>query len=293
MTSTPPDSLFSDGFGDEASADLGPAESGPGAVAALAREVRSIERVRMLAEARYACGELIQRITDGTASRLPKDQQDLFETVSDPYLALSRTVTALGRLIVLEDRLDQNAEARAARHAAEAAEREQAHEAELARQERQRREAALATKKGNIRRAVTLAHRDAYPDMRPIDRIGKIDDLFDDLDDLDAIDDWDRDPVAVVADLCLQLGLRAPLPTGGGGAKTKPDQARPDQAGQRDLAQRARAHLLDTARSYLDWAAESDPADDTEADPADPGDPADSADAGEPAALAQGPPLPN
>jgi hypothetical protein len=222
MNFTPPPHPHSDGFADAISAD--PGQGGEATVAERSREVRRLQRVLVLGRARDVCGELIDRINDGTAGRLPENQQYLFDKVADPYLALSRTVTALGRIVVLEARLDESAETRDARLAAEAAEREKTRLAEQARENRQRLEAALETKKAHIRRAVDMAHRDAEPDMRPIDRITKLDDLFEEFDDYA---DWDGDSVAIVADLCTQLGLHAPLPKGsekqGGTGRTDPN----------------------------------------------------------------------
>jgi hypothetical protein len=245
MNFTPPPHPHSDGFADAISAD--PGQGGEATVAERSREVRRLQRVLVLGRARDVCGELIDRINDGTAGRLPENQQYLFDKVADPYLALSRTVTALGRIVVLEARLDESAETRDARLAAEAAEREKTRLAEQARENRQRLEAALETKKAHIRRAVDMAHRDAEPDMRPIDRITKLDDLFEEFDDYA---DWDGDSVAIVADLCIQLGLHAPLPKGSG----------PKPKNKAELAEQIRIHTLDTAACYLRWTAGSDPA---------------------------------
>jgi hypothetical protein len=244
MNFTPPPHPHSDGFADAISA--GPGQGGEATVAERSREVRRLQRVLVLGRARDVCGELIDRINDGTAARLPENQQYLFDKVADPYLALSRTVTSLGRILMLEDRLDESAEVRDARLAAEAAEREKTRLAEQARKNRQRLEAALERKKTHIRRAVDMAHRDAEPDMRPIDRITKLDDLFDTFDELD---DWKRDPVEIVADLCIQLGLYAPLPKGSG----------PKPKSKAEQAERVRTHTLETARCYLDWTAGGDP----------------------------------
>ena len=155
-------------------------------------EVRRVDRLRSVVVAREACTAMIQRIERGMSCRLPDKEQYLFEQGTDPCLALSRTVTALGRMVVLEDRLDESAEQRTARLVAEAAEREKTRLAEQARQNRERLDAVLEKKKSHIRRAVDMTHRDAAPDMRPIDRITKLDDLFDDFDDYA---DWDDDPV--------------------------------------------------------------------------------------------------
>jgi hypothetical protein len=252
MNFTPPPHPHSDGFADAISAD--PGQDGEALRAGDSwREVHRVDRLRSVVIAREACTALILRIERGMACQLPDREQSLFDMGGDPHLALSRTITALGRMVVLEDRLDESAEQRTARLAAEAAEREKARLAEQARQNRRRMEAVLEKKQAHIRRAVAMAHRDAEPDMRPIDRVTKLDDLFGEFDDYG---DWDDDPVKIVADLCIQLGLHAPLPKG----------STPRPKNKAEQAERARAYTLETAQCYLDWTAESDPAEPGEPD---------------------------
>jgi hypothetical protein len=237
---------YSDGFADDFSTD--PGQDGEALRAGDSwREVRRVDRLRSVVVARDACTAAILRIERGLACRLPDREQSQFDVGGDPHLALTRVVTALGRMVVLEDRLDESAEQRTARLAAEAAEREKARLAEQAQLNRRRMEAVLEKKKAHIRRAVDLAQRHAAPDMRLIDRITRLDDLFGKFDDYG---DWDDDPVKLVADLCIQLGLHAPLPKGSG----------PRPKNKAEQAARARAQMLKTAQCYLDWTADSAPA---------------------------------
>ncbi len=212
-----------------------------------ARETRRARRLVSLENLRNGCEEAVKRLVDGTAGRLPYDEQEIFERVKDPYLAIERMARSVRRIVALEDRLDESAEARAARLAAEAAARANAErDAEAWAAGQPERD-----KKKLIRRAVRTAYQDGEPDLDHREREDLLNDLFNDYDE---IDDYDGDPAEIVARFCAQLRLSPAVVPLDGDEDEPPEQAK--------------ARAVAFARGYLDLLAPQGAANRNSAEPA-------------------------
>jgi hypothetical protein len=181
--------------------------------------------------------------------------QEAVEKLKDPFLAINRMQRELRRIVALAEQLDEDDAERVKRLAAQAAER-----ARAARDAERYREADIESqkdeaKKAAIRQAVTDAARDAWGDDdadfdpnadESEDRLS-LSEILDDLfDDYDTYEDYDGDPVEIVAKMCAELGLKAS------------DDDEPDNDDD-DPAVVERTHTLELARGYLErtgWAVE-------------------------------------
>jgi len=197
------------------------------------REARRTRRMNDLEIGRMLALQAIARLNDGVAGKLFGDAQAIVEKLNDPYLAMSRLYQELRRIVALEEQLDEDAEERAKRLAAEAVAREKAaRDAALRQTEAAAAQAEKDTKRA-VRRAVGFAYRDGFPETTQPDRENLLDDLFDDYDEYQGYGD---DPVAVVARMCAELGLTP--------------EAGPDA----DPAVTEQARALEFARGYLERA---------------------------------------
>lgn len=179
--------------------------------------------------------EMACRLNDWVAGRLPDSECAAFADIKDPVLAFSRMTSTVRRIIALEERLDEDAETREARIAAEAAERARKIAAEKAAREQAKLEAeaemasdpwlSRSEKEVKVRLAVRDFHRAAEPDMDYRKREDLLDDLFLDYDDTDY--GYDRPFDDIVADLCEALGLEPVEDSAEGvpAAETKPAMA--------------------------------------------------------------------
>jgi hypothetical protein len=158
-----------------------------------ARLADEVERVR------GAMAEMLVRLNDGTACRLPPDQQDVFDRIADPYLAANRVSHAYSRIVLLEQRVGESAETRAKREAEEAAERERQ---ALAAAERERPRTPEEITEYRVRRSAKLAYRDAFPSLHKYEREFLLKDIFDEFDDFG---DYRGDPVDILAAICETL----------------------------------------------------------------------------------------
>jgi hypothetical protein len=191
------------------------AGSCPNGEAAAEREARRMARLARLEGMREMGYEMACRLNDWVAGRLPEPECAAFADIKDPVLAFSRMTSTVRRIIALEERLDEDAETREARIAAEAAERARKIAAEKAAQEEAELEAQAGTasepwlsrteKEVKVRLAVRDIHRAAEPDMDYRKREDLLDDLFLDYDETDY--GYDRPLDDIVADLCEALGL--------------------------------------------------------------------------------------
>jgi hypothetical protein len=172
------------------------------------RDTRRDWRIWALQQARMTAGEMVTWVADGAHNRLDDDQQMQWDRkVGDPTRAMDLATRALVRVVMAEERLDEDAETRAARLAAE---QEKKVEAEAARL-REIAEQPRTEKKALIRRTMAGILRDAEPDLSWTDREFDLDALFAEFED------DGEDPVETVARLTAKLGFipeRMRLPDG-------------------------------------------------------------------------------
>jgi hypothetical protein len=217
-----------------------------------ARRLESLERVRLAAE------EMALHLADGVAGRLPEDEQEMFAKIRDPYLAFSRAERAVRRIAALEDRLDEDAETRAARIAAERTAQAAADARAAAARAEEAAQAPGRAKKRAIRRAMRRVLRDTDPETEYLDREVLLDDLF---DDYESYDDYAGEPAEIVAKLCSALGF---VPLCGENRFASPDEDDDREDDNDDNGENppppetVRARALMLARSYLNEAPPRD-----------------------------------
>jgi hypothetical protein len=146
--------------------------------------------------------------------------------IKDPLTSLANLNRSIIQIALLEERLDETDEERAARLATEAeaarkAEAECAYSASQLRRAENRRQV-----QGGVR-AVTLTGLG----LPYLQREKLLTGLFRELDDIDA---YDADPALIVADICLRLGIDT---------DELPKHAASHQAGKDEMATLARTHL--------------------------------------------------
>jgi hypothetical protein len=163
--------------------------------AARARQARREERLGDLRKVRRCTGLAIEHIAHYIAGHASWEQADPSVKLRDLTNALGRLDKEVRQIVALEERIDEDAETRAARIAEEKAKREAEARAEQRRLEMKPQE----DKEELIRRAVKLAHRDAYPGLTRIEREDLLGDLFEDYEEFG---DLSGPPVRIVADFC-------------------------------------------------------------------------------------------
>jgi hypothetical protein len=213
------------------------------------RRLESLERVRLAAE------EMALHLADGVAGRLPEDEQAAFAKIRDPYLAFSRAERAVRRIAALEDRLDEDAETRAARIAAERAAQAAADARAAALRADEAARAPERAKKRSIRRAMRRVLRDTDPETEYLDREVLLNDLF---DDYESYDDYAGDTAEIVAKLCSELGFvplcgedRFASPGDDDGDNDNDDDGDNDGDENPPPPETVRARALSLARAYL------------------------------------------
>jgi hypothetical protein len=163
--------------------------------AALARQARREERLGDLRKVRRCAGRAIEHVTDYIGEHATYGQTDPSIKLRELTSSLARLEKEFRQIVALEERIDEDAETRAARIAEEKARREADARAEQRRLEMKPQE----DKEELIRRAVKLAHRDAYPGLTRIEREDLLGDLFEDYEEFG---DLSGPPVRIVADFC-------------------------------------------------------------------------------------------
>ncbi len=167
-----------------------------------------MERLRQLEVLRERADIISAQLCAMIQGKLPPDESAAFAHINDPTLAFARVCTAIRRMVALEERIDEDAETRAERLAAEAAKRAEAEAAA-------RIATAAEVNRDKIRLNRSLARKALLGDIRARDadmsRIRRellLNDLTDDLDDLDYMGDVD----ALIAGLRKELDavLEAP-----------------------------------------------------------------------------------
>jgi hypothetical protein len=192
---------------------------GEAAAAAEAREARRLRRLESVELMRLAAEQMAVRLNEGLAGRLFGEEHEAFEKVDNPYLAYTRVSRTFHQLILLEERLDEDAETREARIAAERAEQAQRIAEAQKRREAEAVRVVVDHKATSIRKAVRAAHRDAYPEMEHPEREMILDAVFEDFEE---IEDYDGDAAGIVARLCHTLDMR-PDRDAEGNTLTDPD----------------------------------------------------------------------
>ncbi len=223
------------------------------------RRARAMERVRMKAIA------VAESMADAMTGRISEDQYPLFGQIRDPVASFANLNRAIIQIAMYEDRLDESAEERGARLAAENAAREQAARNAEAQRGYTKSQVRRADRRTHIQRAVREITIDCNPDLDCHEREDLLDELFLEYD-FDEHASWDRNPAEIVHDLCTRLGFEF----------TPIDPAVRNE--ERDPADR-RGDALKLAQHYLD-ATESHGDDERCGDDDDES----------PAAQAQGPP---
>lgn len=206
--------------------------------------------------------EMARRLNDYVAGRLSPDECTAFADIKDPTLAFSRMTSTVRRIIALEERLDEDAETRETRIAAEQAERARKIAAEeAARQQairnaeaarvREAAEAPLREKKQLVRHGLHEASFDMDDDLNHEDRESLLDDLF---DQYEIYDDYAGDPDEILAQLIgeLEKQLGDLTPDSASGLKAVSTAASPEEF---------EAGMLALARAYLDRVAPKKPPD--------------------------------
>ena len=206
-----------------------------------ARTARRNARLGTLAFAREAAAVAVGWLGDGIAGRLPEAEQERFDRrAGDPYLAMSRMSRELCRLVMLEERLDEDAETREQRIAEEAAERERKAQAEVEALKWQAEKAVLLEKKRVAREAVGRIYLDANPKTTEMELNRLLDTLLEDYE-LDFYDDLDNayggETAVIVARLCEEAEIEVPPPA---------NRKAPD------TPEAKRARLIKLAERYID-----------------------------------------
>lgn len=180
----------------------------PAPQADAAREARRMERLRQLEVLRERADIISAQLCAMIQGKLPPDESAAFAHINDPTLAFTRVCTAIRRMVALEERIDEDAETRAERLAAEAVKRTQAEAAARIAAAAQDNRDKIRLNRSLARKALLGDIRARDADMSRIRRELLLNDLTDDLDDLDYSGDVD----ALIAGLRKELDavLEAP-----------------------------------------------------------------------------------
>ncbi len=184
-----------------------------------------MERLRQLEVLRERADTISAQLCAMIQGKLPPHECAAFAHIADPTLAFTRVCTAIRRMVALEERIDEDAETRAERLAAEAAKRAQAEAAEKIaaaakdRQDTIRLHRCLARK--TLRGDIRARGADLTRDRREL----LLNDLTHDLDYLDYQGDIDT----LIAGLREQLDavLKAPAPAVNANANANATAVRP------------------------------------------------------------------
>jgi hypothetical protein len=166
-------------------------------------EERRAARLRDLEMLRLSSLEAAFHVTEYIAGRLPAWKRAALEDITNPVAALANLNRSIVQICLAEDRFDESGEERAARIAEEAAARAKAEQA----MEDQRAYTASQVRRAETKRQVQHAVRAiAVPTLRL--PVAERERLFAGLfKDLEALDPYDGDPVDIIADACVRLGM--------------------------------------------------------------------------------------
>lgn len=220
------------------------------------REERRRERLARLEEMddmiRFAADRLKQYI----AGELFDREAEPFAGITDPCVTLTRLARAQRQIVALQEKLEDDAEARARRLADEAAKREKAACAAEAEQEATDKAERIEGNKRLIRRAMKEASFERGPGrgLASPEREKLLGDL---MSDYERHDDLDRDVVEIMEDLEREIGLMA-------------GRAEPDSP-EDEAAANLRQLVITIERRLLRLLAKTEPEDPEPADPAEAG----------------------
>jgi len=183
--------------------DSSPDGESPGDDAREARRRARLAGLDAMADMVHAAAGSLSRYIGG---HLDEDEARPFVNITDPCASLTRLARAARQIFALQERTDDEAEARARRLADEAAGRQKAERTAQAEREAADKAASIADKKRLIRRAFKEASHRCGPGEglpRP-ERERLLDDLF---SDYERYDDFDRDVADIVDDLAREAEL--------------------------------------------------------------------------------------
>ncbi len=163
-----------------------------------------MQRIAVLEEVCDITVQAVRQLGKYIQGELSEIDSEPFARMTDPCTALTRLTQSVRRIVALQERLDEDDEAREKRLKAERAERERAMQASEAEQRRAIGRDEFAEKKDAIRRAARKAYRDVYPDQTLADREYLLDDLFRDYEDHF---NYEGDAVEIVTELCAELNI--------------------------------------------------------------------------------------
>ena len=188
------------------SAPDGANSAGGAALGDDAREARRRERLAGLDDMASMVQFAARRLTDYIGGDLDEDEARPFASITDPCASLARLARAARQIFALQERTDDEAEARARRLADEAAGRVKAERTAQAAEEAADMAAAIAAKKRLIRQAFKEAsHAQGPGEGLPMpERERLLDDLF---NDYERYDDFGRDVTEIMDDLAREAEL--------------------------------------------------------------------------------------
>src|SRR5579859_5872233 len=180
--------------------DAEPAATDPAAEAARRRARRREDRLRNIEMVRLATTDTLLRTTEYLAGRLDSRQSGNIDRARDPLSAVPALNRSIIQLTLLEERLDESDEERAARirQEAEAKARARQDKAGEARRSETRRRVHDTV------RAISLACLE--PSLTYHDRESLLDDVFGDFEE-DTDGAYDGDPAEVAADILTRLAV--------------------------------------------------------------------------------------
>lgn len=171
-----------------------------------APEARRERRAQDMERARTMAIEIAGLMADAMAGRIPADECPMFARISDPVASFANLNRAIIQIAMYEDRLDESAEERATRLAAERAARERTAKNAEAQRRYTASQIRRAETKTHVQRAMREITIDSQPELGCHEREDVLDDLFLEYD-FDENASWDRDPAEIVHDLCTRIGI--------------------------------------------------------------------------------------
>jgi hypothetical protein len=169
-------------------------------------EARRERRARDMELARMMAIEVAARMAEAMAGRIPEYQCPMFGQIKDPVAAFANLNRAIIQIAMYEDRLDESAEERAARLAAENTARAQAAQKAETQRGYTQSQGRRAERRTHIQRAMREITIDCKPDLDCHEREDLLDELFLEYD-FDENASWDRNPAEIVYDLCARVGF--------------------------------------------------------------------------------------
>lgn len=172
--------------------------------AAARRAMRREKRIALLDVVLDANVAAVQQLVSHIKAELPPEQSAPFAGLADPCLALERLTRAIGRLVALQEKLDEDDETRAARLKTEREARKKAEQEARDRDEAREAEDVIEVRKQAVRRALSVAYKAYDPDTDFDSREYEIDKM---LEEYEVYEDYEHPPEAIIAKICRDHGL--------------------------------------------------------------------------------------